>query len=96
MGEGGEVLQRKGACSSAEILITFTTNIAQLQGKMREIFPLARDVDCRLWHRDGGYSKPYKLVTGDPSWTVQDAGIKDKEVSMQIIVACSQSAPSPK
>ena len=66
-------------------MITFNF-IGQLEQRMREIFSIPQELNCRLWHRDSLYKFVYKLVTCDPSWIVQDAGFEKREVLKKISI----------
>ena len=46
---------------------------------------MPQELDCRLWHRETLYShRPFKLVTCDPSWIVEDAEFNTTEVLYDI------------
>jgi hypothetical protein len=48
---------------------------------MRAVFSIPKELECRLWHRETPYkSFPFKLVVGDPSWTIRDAEFEEREV----------------
>ena len=66
--------------------------VGQLEERMREMFSVSRELECRLWHRESLYTAfSYKLLTGDSSWIVQDAGLEEKEVYSRNYIACKHA-----
>jgi hypothetical protein len=51
---------------------------------MRAVFSIPKELKCRLWHRETPFS--YKLIVGDPSWTVRDAKFGEREVLLCMII----------